>query len=465
MTVQNQNIKKSTLTETVMEEIRQRISRRRLTQGTRLPSIRQFAETMKVSTSTVVNAYDRLAAEGIIQPRKGSGYYVVGSLSPLNLGKVGPRVDRDIDPLWVSRQSLEAGEGVLKPGCGWLPSSWMPQTSIRKALRTMARSSTQALTEYGSPHGFAPLREHLARKMLTLQIPAQMEQVILTGSGTQSIDLLCRFFVKSNDTVLVDDPCYFNFHALLKAHGVKVVGVPYRENGPDLELFERALIEHAPKLYITNSAIQNPTGATLSPVVAHNLLKLAEQFNLVVIEDDIFADFENEPAPRLAAMDGLNRVVHMGSFSKTLSASARCGFIAARADWIEGLIDLKIATTFGGDPFSAELAWLVLKDGSYRKHLLELRARLSQAMGTTCSQLSEIGIEPWIIPLAGMYVWGKLPQDVCATDVARKALEDNIVLAPGNVFSLSKSGGQYLRFNVAQSQEAQIYETLKRVIY
>ncbi len=448
----------------VMEEIRHRIARRRLTQGARLPSIRQFAETLKVSKSTVVNAYDRLAAEGVIQPRKGSGYYVVGSPTPLILGKVGPRVDREVDPLWVSKQSLEAGEGVLKPGCGWLPSSWMPQTIIRKALRTMARTSTEALTEYGAPHGFAPLREHLARKMATLQIPAQMEQVILTGSGTQSIDLLCRFFVESNDTVLVDDPCYFNFHALLKAHGVNVVGVPYRKNGPDLELFEQALIEHAPRLYITNSAIQNPTGATLSPVIAHKLLKLAERFNLVIIEDDIFADFENEPAPRLAAMDGLNRVVHLGSFSKTLSASARCGFIAARADWIEGLIDLKIATTFGGDPFSAELTWLVLKDGRYRKHLVDLRARLSEAMGATCSELNKIGIEPWIIPQAGMYVWGKLPGDIGAAEVARKALQDKIVLAPGTVFSLSKSGEQYLRFNVAQSQDAQIYRTLERVI-
>jgi DNA-binding transcriptional MocR family regulator len=148
--------------------------------------------------------------------------------------------------------------------------------------------------------------------------------------------------------VLVDDPCYFNFHALLRAHRVRIVGVPYTPNGPDTVQFEQVLAEHRPRLYITNSALHNPTGATLSPVTAHRVLKLADQFGLTIVEDDIFADFEPEPAPRLAAFDGLDRVIQIGSFSKTLSASVRCGYIAARPDWIEGLIDLKIATSFGG---------------------------------------------------------------------------------------------------------------------
>ncbi len=117
----------------------------------------------------------------------------------------------------------------------------------------------------------------------------------------------------------------------------RVVSVPYTPSGPDMELFAQALAEHRPRLYITNSALHNPTGATLSPVVAHRLLKLADQSGLTIIEDDIFGDFEHESAPRLAAFDGLDRVVHIGSFSKSLSASVRCGFIAVRHDWVERL--------------------------------------------------------------------------------------------------------------------------------
>src|SRR5690606_21413975 len=109
----------------------------------------------------------------------------------------------------------------------------------------------------------------------------------------------------------------------------------------------------------TNSGVHNPTGATLTPVVAHRLLKLIESHDLHVIEDDIFADLEHEPAVRLASFDGLNRVVQIGSFSKTLSASIRCGYIAARPDWIEGLVDLRIATAFAGSRVSQEVVLTV----------------------------------------------------------------------------------------------------------
>ncbi len=466
MEVQFENRKSAnpTLVEQVMQEIRQRIAAHRLVPGTKLPSIRKFAQTMQVSKSTVVDGFDRLAAEGVIQARRGSGFYVAGHLPPLNLAEVAPQADRAIDPLWVSRQSLEAGEKAIKPGCGWLPASWMPHESIRRALRSLSRSEQAVLTEYGTPHGFTPLREHLLWRMADHQITATLDQVILTTSGTQTIDLLCRFFVEPGDTVLVDDPCYFNFHALLKAHRVNVVSVPYTPTGPDLERFEVALKEHQPRLYITNSAIHNPTGAVLSPVVAHRLLKLAGQSDLVIIEDDIFADLETTRAPRLAALDGLNQVVHVGSFSKTLSAAARCGFIAARRDWIEGLIDLKIATSFGGEPFAAELTWRVLKDGAYRKHLDGLRQRLSLAMNQTSSALAHIGIKPWITPQAGMYLWCALPGNLDAVDVARKAHAKGIILAPGNVFSLTESASRFLRFNVSQSTSPEIYDTLQEII-
>ena len=450
-----------TLVESVMATIRQRIAARSLTPGARLPSIRAFAQSMQVSKSTVVEAYERLVAEGTIRSRRGSGFYAAGSLAPLSLAEIGPRLDRAVDPLWVSRQSLDAGDEVLKPGCGWLPASWMPQAALRRALRTAARADDAALADSGTPLGLPPLRQLLARRMAGHGIEVSPEQIMLTDSGTQAIDLLCRLLIEPGDTVLVDDPCYFNFHALLRAHRAKVVSVPYTPSGPDIELFAHALAEHRPRLYITNAAIHNPTGAILSPVTAHRLLKLADQSDLTIVEDDIFADFEHAPAPRLAAFDGLNRVVQIGSFTKTLSASVRCGFIAAPRDWIEGLTDLKIATTFGGGRLAAELVLMLLKDGSYRKHMDLLRARLARAMAETVARLRAIGITPWIDQPAGLFLWCGLPDGVDAAEVARRALSDNVVLAPGNAFSLSRTASRFLRFNVAQCEDQRIFKVLE----
>ena len=448
----------------VMAEVRSRIAARSWLPGARLPSVRAQARAMGVSVSTVVEAYERLAAEGAITSRPGSGFYVSGPAAPLALTKIGPRLDREVDPLWVSRQSLETDGSVLKPRCGWLPADWLYEDGMRRALRALARADAPALTEYATPLGHPLLRQWLSRRLASAGVEAAPEQILLTESGTQAIDLVCRFLLEPGDTVLVDDPCYFNFHALLKAHRVQAVGVPYTPSGPDVEAFAAALRAHAPRLYITNSGVHNPTGATLSPVTAHRLLKLADESSLVIVEDDIFADFEAHPAPRLAAFDGLSKVIHIGSFSKTVSASLRCGYIAAQGHWIEGLADLKIATTFGAGRLASEVALRALTDSGYRRHMDGVRQRLTQAREKTLARLQAIGITPWLVPQAGMFLWCRLPQGLDAAALARACLPEGVVLAPGNVFSQSQSAGDYLRFNAAQCGDRRVFDVLARAM-
>ncbi|MBH3382501.1 PLP-dependent aminotransferase family protein [Pseudomonas juntendi] len=448
----------------VMGEIKSRIASRTYTPGARIPSVRAMARALQVSVSTVLEAYERLMAEGLLNSRPGSGFYVAGPVAPLVLTELAPRLDREVDPLWISRQSLETASDAMKPGCGWLPAAWMYEAGMRKALRTLARSDTVKLTDYASPLGHPPLRQFLSRRLAGTGIEAPADHIMLTESGTHAIDLICRFLLQSGDTVLVDDPCYFNFHALLKAHRVNIVSVPYTPAGPDIEAFGAALREHAPRLYITNAGIHNPTGASLSPVTAHRLLKLADSSSLVIVEDEIFADFEATPAPRLAAFDGLSRVIQIGSFSKTISASIRCGYIAARGEWIESLVDLKIATTFGGGRLGADIIYQAITDSGYRKHMEGVRQRLAQAMTTTVARLRALGTEPWITPQAGMYVWCQLPHGKDAATLAKACLSEGVVLAPGNAFSQAGTAGDFLRFNVAQCADDRIWEVLARAL-
>ncbi|WP_322060753.1 PLP-dependent aminotransferase family protein [Paraburkholderia sp. J63] len=473
-----------TRVEQVMQALRERIASRALAAGARVPSIRMMSEQIGVSKSTVVEAYERLVAEGTLIARRGSGFFVAGHALPGAhgtpgagaygtygafaargpMGAPGPRLDREIDPLWLTRQSLETDARALRPGCGWLPASWLPQDAVRRALRAIARDPHAQLTDYATPLGLPALRQQLAWRLAQHGVEAAPEQIVLTDGGSQALDLLCRFLLEPSDTVVVDDPCYFNFQALLRVHRVNVVSVPYTPTGPDLAAFERVLAEHRPRLYVTNSAIHNPTGATLAPAVAHRLLKLAEQHNLLIVEDDIFADFETDPAPRLAAFDGLARVVAIGSFSKTMTAAARCGYIAARADWIEPLVDLKLSVSFGNGELAADLVQRLLVDGTYRRYLDGLRAKLADAMGETLRRLAAAGVTAWTRPQAGMLVWAQLPDGLDAARVAREALAQGVVLAPGNVFSVSRGAGSFLRFNVSQCNRPKVYETLQRAM-
>jgi DNA-binding transcriptional MocR family regulator len=341
----------------------------------------------------------------------------------------------------------------------------MPNAAIRRAIRSLARADNTVLCDYGATRGPLALRRLLARQFAEEGLEASPDRILLTSSGTQAIDLICRLLVRPGDTVVVDDPCYFNFQALLRAHQAVIVGVPYTPAGPDMDRFAEVAAAHRPRLYITNSALHNPTGATLSPQVAHRLLNVATAHDMAVVEDDIFADFEPEPSPRLAALDGLSRVMRIGSFSKTLSASIRCGYIAARADLIEALIDLQVATSFGGvSPVAAGLVFAALGDGSYRKHLEALHRRLARARRDTAAKLEERGISPWLMPRGGFYLWCSLPGGRDAAAVARAALREDVVLAPGDVFSVSQTASGFMRFNVAQMSDARVFAVLERAL-
>ncbi|MGP9688916.1 aminotransferase-like domain-containing protein [Psychrobacter sp. AOP22-C1-C5] len=455
---------KMTKIELVMADIKAKIATVIYMPGTRLPSVRAAAKSHGFSPSTIIEAYERLQTDGIITSRPGAGFYISDSAAPLSIADIGPNLNRAVDPLWVSRQSLEISEDALKPGCGWLPPDWLYAEGMRRGLRSVAKADAKVISEYATPLGLLALRELLTRRMAGLGIEAEPSQVILTESGTQSIDLIFRFLLMPGDTVVVDDPCYFNFHALLRAHRVKVVGVPYTPNGPDVDAFATILDEHKPRLYITNAAIHNPTGATLSPATAYQVLRLAQAAGLYIIEDDIFADFESTPAPRLAALDGLSKVFYIGSFSKTLSASLRCGYIAAPREWVEPLLDLKIATGFGGGQLAAAVVLSALTDSGYRKHMSTVHTRLSSARAHTIPRLAKLGITPWLIPQAGMFLWCKLPDNNSAAELANRCLSQGVVLAPGNTFSQSQRAENFMRFNVAQANNAKVFEVLARAL-
>jgi DNA-binding transcriptional MocR family regulator len=191
----------------------------------------------------------------------------------------------------------------------------------------------------------------------------------------------------------------------------------------------------------------------------------AAAHDLTIVEDDIFAEFEPDPSPRLASLEGLSRVIRIGSFSKTLSASLRCGYIAASPDRIEALTDLQVATSFGGPtPVAAHAVLAALGDGAYRKHLDALRRRLSKARRDTAENLRILGIEPWILPRGGFYLWCRLPGERDAAEVARFALRENIVLAPGNVFSPSETATTFMRFNVAHMTDPKVLAVLARAL-
>ena len=134
------------------------------------------------------------------------------------------------------------------------------------------------------------------------------------------------------------------------------------------------------------------------------------------------------------------------------------------SDWIESLVDLKIATTFGGGRLAADIVLAALTDSGYRKHMETVRLRLAQQREKTIARLEASGIRPWLVPQAGMFLWCRLPKGKDASTLSRLCLKDGVVLAPGNAFSQSLSAGDFLRFNVAQSTDDRVFDVLARAL-
>lgn len=454
---------KKTKIEIVIQIIKQQIASKGLMAGSRLPSVRQYAQQLNYSVSTIVEAYARLVAQGLIESRLGAGYYVIGK--PVQVVNIEQNIhyEIEIDPLWISRQSLETTNEVLKPGCGWLPASWMPEQTIRKALKLAAKSDSAFLVDYALPHGHLALRQYITRKKEVYDLKIHPNQILMTDSATQSIDLIFRLLLQPGDIVLVDDPCYFNFQALIKAHHLQAVAIPFTENGPDIQHFAQA-IHLKPKIYLTNSGIHNPTGAALSLNTAYQISRIVEQSNMLIIEDEIFADFEYLPTPRYASLMGHSHVIQIGSFTKTLSAAVRCGYIISDLAKIESLIDLKIATHFSNSNLNAEIIYQSLMDSSYPKHLDWLKRQLVKATNDSIQKLAKLEIHSWIIPKAGIFLWCKLPPHIEASKLSKICLQKGIILAPGNSFSQAEHAGQFMHFNVAQCIDKKVFDVLSEAI-
>ena len=453
----------------VVAAIRAAIAARRLLPGEKLPSIRRLATANRISPFTVVEAYDRLAAQGLIAARAKSGFFVAGREPPLTLASETPEARRAdptaVDPVWMMRQSLSLDDRAIQSACGWLPDAWLPEAALRRALGAVARMPAARLLEYGPPLGYLPLRQQIARRLAELEIAATPDQLMLTDGASQAIDLVCRHLLQPGDAVLVDDPGYFNYHAVLRAHRAKVLPVPYTTGGPDLAALERLAAAEKPKLYLANPALQNPTGLSLTPGQAHRLLNLARQFDFRIVEDDVFRDFQATPTPRLAALGGLGRVLHLGSFSKTISAALRVGFVAGPAETIRHLADLKLATTFGNNQVSAQAVHRLLEDGSYRKQVAAIRERLRRATPPLRKKLESLGFRTWTDNAEGMFLWMELPEGAGdAAHLAARAIERGIVLAPGSVFSPSQRWARHLRINIAQSASPRLLAFLAEAL-
>jgi len=456
--------KKGSLVDQIVSAISAMVGRRELRIGTKMPSVRQFAKCNGISTFTVVESYYRLVTLGLLSSRRGSGYFVArqdvpATLLPSTLQATPTAIDALTPDLYSGTSD------ALAVGAGWLPPEWYGEDTILDAVRHAMRIPANRLRGYGHPLGFPSLRQQLSSTLSDELFPVEPEQVLLTHGATHAFDLILRTLTKPGDTVFVEDPGYSNLLSLIRHHGCVPVGIPRGEQGLDFDTLARQAAQTQPKLMFVNTVLQNPLGTSLSVAQAHRLLGLAEQFDFWLVEDDIYRELAPRGEASLAAMDGLRRVIRVGSFSKTLSPVLRVGSICASASLIPELLRVKMLAGLTTSEINERAVYHAITARPYKRMVDKLATQLEAGRERAIDSLRSVGMEPLARPRGGMFVsagWSEAPSaDWNGKVIADLALKSGILLSPCDFFMLRAPESIWFRFNVAYTDHPQLLTFLR----
>ncbi len=426
---------------------RRQIEAGRWRPGARMASLRAAAAQTGQSRYAVLAAYRELVGLGLLEARHGSGFYLPGQVAPAPAG-YAPSLDQLLDTALLIRGLVEPS-ALLMCGSGTLPKDWLLELHLNRHLRAVAAQPAARLYDYGSALGYPPLREALQRRLERRSIACAAGQIVLTNGISHGLELVLRALCHPGDLVFVEHPAYYNLFGLLQLSGLRSLDVPRTGTGPDLAVLEQRLRQgERPRLFILQSLLHNPTGNSLGAADAHRILLLAEQYDFLIVEDDAYADLAEERDLRLAALDGLRRVIYLSGFTKTLSASLRVGYAAAAEPVAEALCRVKLLTSIASSEFIERVVYHTLTEG-YDRFTALLRQRLGATQASFQAELEQAGWRLFPGARRGMFIWARHPRWTDSVPLAKAAANAGFWLAPGSAFDPEHRPSPWVRFNVA----------------
>jgi DNA-binding transcriptional MocR family regulator len=251
---------------------------------------------------------------------------------------------------------------------------------------------------------------------------------------------------------------------MLRLAGLRAVAVPRTVEGLDCDALDAAVARHRPRALFVNTALQNPSGASIGMANAFRILQAAERHGLWVIEDDISRELAPGVTPMLAALDGTRRVVYLGGYSKVISPSVRVGYVVAHRDLTRDIARTKMAVGLTSPEIMERIVHQVIREGRYRAHIARTRERLAEAHAGVGRLMADHGFEIYGRPQGGLFLWAKVGgqwRERGANGLAELALKDGIWLAPGSYFEVDEADTPWIRFNVAYSEAPELWRFMR----
>jgi GntR family transcriptional regulator of abcA and norABC len=455
----------------ITDFIKEKISNGEWTIGSKLPTQRSLAKVFEVNRSTVVTAFDELTAEGLIEGKSGSGTRVVNNTWSLLASAPPPDWQSYVNsgiyhPNLPTIQEINQAEflpNIIRLGTGELSPELLANQMMQKVLKRLPNTITNF--GYEEPKGVLALREQLSNYLKTIGIQASPSSILIVSGALQALQLISIGLLHKGSTVLTEKPSYLHSLHVFQSAGMDLVGIPLDKQGIKAGLIPQYKKQHNTALLYTIPSFHNPTGTLMTVERRNQLLNICQKEQLPVIEDDVYRELwlDEKPPEPLKAFDKNGLVLYLGSLSKTLSPGLRIGWIVGPEPVINRLADIKMQTDYGSSSLSQWAAVEWFSSGLYDQHLTEIRKQLKIRRDATLDALEKhfSDIATWEKPSGGFYIWLQILPSFSIRKLFEMALEEGILLNPGNVYDFQAD--QYLRISYSYASLSKIEDGLRRL--
>ncbi len=476
----------------IHNRIKEAIDDGRLPADTKLPTNRELANLLKVDRSTAARAYAELANEGCIESFVGRGTFVASSRPGRNDPFESTEPDNSISwPDKFSRASQTVYEMLRleQANIGWqqevisfaggIPTDESyPHKDFERILEKLIAAGRSAeMYQYSPNEGLPALRKEVRKHLAKQGIDASDDKLLILGGSQQGLDVVANILLDPGDLVVVEDPTYLWATCNFKSRGARCTAVPLDDQGIRIDILEAILQRQRPKFIYVIPNFQNPTGITMSYERRRQLLLLANQYQVPILEDNFVGDlrYDGESLPSLRAMPGSeNLVIHLGTFSKALCPALRLGWLVAPPETMPRLVIAKRSSNLTTNSISQVILAEFLKEGLYEQHLATIRntyrARRDAMLRALHKELFILADQQgdrtritWSRPHGGMFIWLKLPDGLSSRELLPYAQREGVAYAPGDVCFLSQEQSECLRLCFIQLDEANIAKGVKRL--
>lgn len=460
----------------LIRHIRSQIESGSLSAGTRLPASRDLAQQLNISRISVVNAYAELRAEGFLSAHAGRGTFIAGenngaAPAPNSNGhsngassEVPTTPDRSIREM----MRMARKPGIISFAQGAPPADFFPIQHLRDAINTVLDRDGARAMGYEIAEGYAPLRVAVRDYVSALGIRCSPDQILITGGTQQACDLVVQALLSEGELIVTENPTYLGMIDIARTRRVQLHGIDVDEDGIRLDMLENYLMDNRPKLLYVMPTFQNPSGSVMPLHRRRQLLNLANDYQVPVLEDGVYHElrFEGEALPPLKALDESGIVIHASGFTKMMLPGLRIGYLISDNRHYERLVRVKQAADISTPSLNQRAMHILLERGMMAQQLernnRELKRRREAALAAATKFLPPGS--RWTVPQGGMYLWVQLPKNgPTSAEVYITAIHMGAAYAIGSVFYTNGCGSHRMRINFGAQKPADIEEGLRRI--